>query len=424
MAKKSQENSDNPFAQLKKLVLSDDKNNSKNIKQESKPKGAKASSSQQKAQQNQQEDMDDASSLFFAYAGTVQKLNDKNASKKKPTKAVKLPKTKEERELEQKQKEATESLNSSHSVNTIGATNTASTTCATSATKAVNVSESVDERLNLPHSTRFKDSPEQALHEELENHFMQAAIPQAFQELKKKAGKTEQASSAQSSKTYKGQASPLSKSSQISALNKDSQTPKQSTDEAEEELVDFFVEMASVTTMNGKGRDIPLAVQRKLAPPPVQDILQDVLDPKTEFSLNATDEYVEAHVIGLDLMTVGKLQSRQYSPEAHIDLHGLNSKQAYDNLIAFFRTSYQRGHRMVLVVTGRGNNSHNKTPVLRNKVQEWFIKDPFKRVILAFCSAKQEDGGAGALYVLIRKQKKDYGKVHWNTTPTDPDLFL
>ena len=123
-------------------------------------------------------------------------------------------------------------------------------------------------------------------------------------------------------------------------------------------------------------------------------------------------------------MTVGKLQSRQYSPEAHIDLHGLNAEQAYHNLIAFFRNSYQRGLRTVLVVTGKGKNSINGMPILRNKVQEWFTKDPFRRVIIAFCTAKQEDGGTGALYVLIRKQKKNYGKVYWDLTPTDSDFFL
>lgn len=203
------------------------------------------------------------------------------------------------------------------------------------------------------------------------------------------------------------------------------ETKQEEQKENEDELNDFYKAMQDVKALEGKGREIiPCTKDTALNPPPVSNPLQDFMDGKLEFALNATEDYVEGHILGIDLMTVGKLQSRQYSPEAHIDLHGLNAEQAYHNLIAFFRNSYQRGLRTVLVVTGKGKNSINGMPILRNKVQEWFTKDPFRRVIIAFCTAKQEDGGTGALYVLIRKQKKNYGKVYWDLTPTDSDFFL
>lgn len=196
-------------------------------------------------------------------------------------------------------------------------------------------------------------------------------------------------------------------------------------EENQEDSDDFFKAMQDVRTLDGKGRAVvPAPKENNVTPPPVSNPLQDFMDGKLEFALNATEDYVEGHILGIDLLTVGKLQSRQYSPEAHIDLHGLNAEQAYHNLVAFFRNSYQRGLRTVLVVTGKGKNSVNGMPVLRNKVQEWFTKEPFRRVVIAFCTAKQEDGGTGALYVLIRKQKKNYGKIHWDLTPTDSDFFL
>ena len=192
-----------------------------------------------------------------------------------------------------------------------------------------------------------------------------------------------------------------------------------------DELNLFFSAVSDVKTLHGKGRDIipePISTPPALAP--IVSPLQGFMDEKLEFAMHANDDYIEAHVLGLDLMTVGKLQARQNHPEAHIDLHGLHSEQAYDNLIAFFRNAYHRGLRTLLVVTGKGNNSINGTPVLRTKAQEWFTQDPFRRVILAFCTAKIEDGGSGALYVLIRKQKKDYGTIQWDIKPTDPDFFL
>ncbi len=188
---------------------------------------------------------------------------------------------------------------------------------------------------------------------------------------------------------------------------------------------DFLKFVSDVKSIHKKGREIPPEVKPEIIPQAIHsNPMQDFMDGKLEFSIHSTDQYVEGHVLGLDLMTLAKLQARQYSPEAHIDLHGLNSEQAYNNLIGFFRNSYHRGLRTVLVVTGKGRNSLDGTPILRAKVQEWFTKEPFKRVVLAFCSAKMEDGGAGALYVLVRKRKKEYGKIQWDIGPVDPDLFL
>ncbi len=191
------------------------------------------------------------------------------------------------------------------------------------------------------------------------------------------------------------------------------------------EINEFLKAVVDVKNLHKKGREV---IQEVVLPPiispKITNPMQDFMEGKLEFAIHSTDQYVEGHVLGLDLMTLAKLQSRQYSPEAHIDLHGLNSMQAYNNLISFFRNSYHRGIRTVLIVTGKGKNSFNGTPILRSKVQEWFTKEPFKRVVLAFCSAKIEDGGAGALYVLIRKRKKDHGKIQWDICPTDPDFFL
>lgn len=192
-----------------------------------------------------------------------------------------------------------------------------------------------------------------------------------------------------------------------------------------DESHDFFSAIKGTVPLNGKGRDVP--VEPEVPAVSVTDPrhpLQDFMEGKVEFSVASTDEYAEGHVVGLDLMIVSQLQSRQFSPEAHIDLHGLNCEQAFQNLVGFFRNAYYRGVRTVLVVTGRGLNSLNGVPVLRFRVQQWLTQDPFKRVVLAFCTAKQEDGGAGAFYVLIRRHKKSYGKIRWDVMPSDPDLYL
>lgn len=191
-----------------------------------------------------------------------------------------------------------------------------------------------------------------------------------------------------------------------------------------EELDVFFSAMNNITPLPGKGRSVrPEPLVPHSRPAASSNPLQDIVDGKVEFTLSGTDEFMEGHVIGLDLLTVGKLQAGRFSPEAHIDLHGLNSEQAFHNLVGFFRNAYYKGTRTALVVTGRGLNSPDGNPVLRGKMRQWFTQDPFRRIILAFCTARREDGGTGALYVLLRKYRKNSGKIHWETVPADPDLF-
>lgn len=195
--------------------------------------------------------------------------------------------------------------------------------------------------------------------------------------------------------------------------------------DAEQDSRDFFKAISGTRPLAGRGREVPPEPQPSAPPPPANaHPLQDLVDGKVEFALSCTDEFMEGHVVGLDLLTVGHLQARHYSPEVHIDLHGLNSEQAFHNLVGFFRSAYYKGARTALVVTGRGLNSPNGTPVLRAKVAQWLTQDPFRRIVLAFCTARREDGGTGALYVLLRKHRKNSGKVRWDAMPADPDLFL
>jgi DNA-nicking Smr family endonuclease len=190
-----------------------------------------------------------------------------------------------------------------------------------------------------------------------------------------------------------------------------------------DELPLFMEAVQGATPLHSRGRDV--AVEARIDGPaagvPVP-AMQDAMEGPLEFAVCSRDEYAEGHVVGLDLMLLEQLKARQFSPEAHIDLHGLNSEQAYWNLLGFFRGAYFKGLRVAIVVTGRGLNSPSGIPVLKTHVQRWLAQDPLKRVVLAFCSARQEDGGTGAFYVLLRKRKKSAGKICWNIAPPDADF--
>lgn len=174
------------------------------------------------------------------------------------------------------------------------------------------------------------------------------------------------------------------------------------------------------------GRQI--APEPKPPEPPVSTLdeaarnyLDQFVRGEVDFELEFTEEYMHGFVRGLDAKTFNQLKAGALSVEGHLDLHGMNAEQAYDAMLFFLKESYLQGRRCVLLVTGRGINSPGGQSVLRQSVQTWLTREPLKRVVLAFCTARAADGGAGALYVLLRKQKKVQGKVHWDRSSNFED---
>lgn len=192
-----------------------------------------------------------------------------------------------------------------------------------------------------------------------------------------------------------------------------------------EEKALFSKAMQGVTPVGGKGRDIaaPVEPARGAAGVDPSQALRDVLEGRVEFALHHTGEYMEGYVTGVNPLIMARLRAGQYSPEAHVDLHGMNARQAYDALALFMKNAYQRSLRTVVVVTGRGRNSPDGIGVLRGLLQRWLCREPFKRVVLAFCTARPGDGGPGAAYVLLRKYKKNRGKIIWGHVPTEDEFF-
>jgi DNA-nicking Smr family endonuclease len=121
------------------------------------------------------------------------------------------------------------------------------------------------------------------------------------------------------------------------------------------------------------------------------------------FDLADSDEYVEGSAPGFDPNLVRRLRAGDYATQAHLDLHGMVRDEAKAALEAFIAAERQKGHRCVLVVTGRGLHSKDQIPVLKEGVQAWLSRGRVARQVLAFTTARPQDGGAGALYVLLRR---------------------
>lgn len=121
------------------------------------------------------------------------------------------------------------------------------------------------------------------------------------------------------------------------------------------------------------------------------------------FDLGDQDEFVEGPLPGADPLLLGRLRAGELSVQAWVDLHGLTVPDAREVLQRFVRRSTSRSLRCVLVEHGRGLHSKDRQPVLKERVVAWLSRGAMARVVHCFCTARPHDGGAGALYVLLRQ---------------------
>jgi DNA-nicking Smr family endonuclease len=133
------------------------------------------------------------------------------------------------------------------------------------------------------------------------------------------------------------------------------------------------------------------------------DALRALVQGDAPFDLSDGDEFVEGRVAGLDPGLVRKLRRGDFAVQGHVDLHGMTREEAKGAVERFLRASRNAGKRCVLVVHGRGLHSKDQLPVLKDALRAWLGTARFARHVLAFATARPADGGAGALYVLLRR---------------------
>lgn len=110
-------------------------------------------------------------------------------------------------------------------------------------------------------------------------------------------------------------------------------------------------------------------------------------------------------IAGLDRRTALRFRRGQLPVEARLDLHGMTQDAAYRALGSFLAGQQAAGRRCVIVVTGKGV-AREGGGVLRAAVPRWLNEAPNRERVLAFAYARQKDGGAGALYVLLKRRRE------------------
>jgi DNA-nicking Smr family endonuclease len=91
----------------------------------------------------------------------------------------------------------------------------------------------------------------------------------------------------------------------------------------------------------------------------------------------------------------------------------MKQREAHAALRRFLKSAQAKGHRHVLVITGKGADrtasrsfyEEEERGVLRQAVPQWLRLPDLAPIVVEFSAAPRRLGGEGALYVRLRRPK-------------------
>jgi DNA-nicking Smr family endonuclease len=188
------------------------------------------------------------------------------------------------------------------------------------------------------------------------------------------------------------------------------------TSEADDEL-SFHRMMQGVTPLEAKAARVPAtssvparvrispAELKQRAEAEAEQVLEHLyhlVDDTARFEVTDDGRRVEGARGGASPAILRSLRRGLLPIDAKLDLHGLTEPEARDKLGQFLRDKRARGDRCVLVIHGKGD----RTPgggVLRGEIAAWLSQGRAREHVAAFATARDDDGGEGAVYVALRR---------------------
>jgi DNA-nicking Smr family endonuclease len=173
----------------------------------------------------------------------------------------------------------------------------------------------------------------------------------------------------------------------------------------EPEDIDLFrAQLADAIPLKTKPR--AMLARRRPAPIPQQTlanefaVLGELLAPLADDESGLeTGEELRFLREGLGTDVLRKLRRGHWVLQDELDLHGMTRTEARAAVSAFLSEALKHGWRCLRVIHGKGLGSINREPVLKAQVGRWLSR---REEVLAFCQARRQDGGSGALVVLLK----------------------
>jgi DNA-nicking Smr family endonuclease len=177
-------------------------------------------------------------------------------------------------------------------------------------------------------------------------------------------------------------------------------------DEPADDFAEFRQQMADVKPIDNSDvvpvqKAKPTAAQEARRQAAERQLEDDINYLSMEFvDLLEPEELVEFRRDGVQHGVFKRLKRGDYGIEASLDLHHHSLRQAREALFDFIQLCHRRGVRSAIVVHGMGRHSKPHPALLKSYVVKWLKQlEP----IMAFNSAQRHHGGAGSVYIMLRK---------------------
>lgn len=124
-------------------------------------------------------------------------------------------------------------------------------------------------------------------------------------------------------------------------------------------------------------------------------------DPVSLYDIELSEELFFARS-GIQHKVQKKLRRGEFAIEDELDLHGYTVSEAKIAITDFFEDCKKHKLRCIRIIHGKGYRSETKIPILKTHIAYWL---PQHKDVMAFASARPQDGGSGALYVLLKVER-------------------
>jgi DNA-nicking Smr family endonuclease len=128
--------------------------------------------------------------------------------------------------------------------------------------------------------------------------------------------------------------------------------------------------------------------------------LREIVAGRRAINLPDTQEYVEWVNEDYRGAITRLLHEGRFSVKDCLDLHGLSVEESEEEVESFFKEALKRRHKCIKIIHGRGLRSP-RGPVLKETLVKR-LSGKYRKYVIAFATARQCDGGLGALYILLK----------------------
>lgn len=133
-----------------------------------------------------------------------------------------------------------------------------------------------------------------------------------------------------------------------------------------------------------------------------QRVMEELLEESDESASFESGDELKFLRSGFSTRLLRKLRRGDYAIQDELDLHGLIAGEAKQETHSFINECAKDNVRTIRIVHGKGRNSAGRKPVLKNMLIGWLSKNQH---VIAVVSTPENDGGTGAVYVLLGKSK-------------------